>query len=462
MKAVEPNRHTNSINEEFAQDLEKLANAIIQGDVILIVGNNFEFNTDNNSNILSKIGDDVNFSDYILYIINNTYGTNAQDFSELENDPLFHYNDSTTGIRRKANIYNEINHVINSAELSIDDVSEPLKRLLSTGFFRFVITTSFSPLVEIAMKHQWGEENVDVLNIYDSDLTKRDIDICHSSINTPTVYYIHGKAGSYQKFVATDNDCLRVMKSIINEMSNSNLMDFTSEKYLLSLGCNHDDWLFRFIWYALKTNENNIRNGYIGREKRDEKLERFLSLNGIYLQHDSKQFATEIYDALLKAKETQLFKDPRNNEWDVFISYSRKDGDVASKIYQALTEVGLKVWYDKTNLGGKGEIFMDYIKEAIRSSKVFMPILTTTITKQRKEIHPYRLEWSYAINEGRIKQSATVSCIPVIESDYDIESNRFSDKLPEEFTKRDGYIYDKACPDFGNWAEKIKELILNS
>ncbi len=458
MKPIERIKHSDIINNDDESAFEKLIDAIINDEVILMVGNNFEFNTRANSELLSPLGENANLSDYILSVLNNLYGCNAVNFSDLECDPKFSYtNDKRQTI--KSNIYNEIYRTVNECELSLSDVSDGLKKLLSTGYFRFVITTSFYPLLEMAMKEQWGELNVDVLNIFDSDITKRDIENT-SDYQIPTIYYLLGKLNKTQKFVVTDNDCLRAMKNIMVEMNNSNLMEFVSSKYLLVLGCNQENWLFRFIWHSLKGNDRCHKGGSVGRDGRDEPLERFLIRNGIGVNHNSEQFAEKIYDALMKRKKTNLDRIPNDQNWDVFISYSRKDGEVAKNVYDALTKAGVKAWYDKSNLGGRGEIFMSLIHNVILRSTIFVPILSNTITQQRTEIHPYRKEWEWAVNET-IGMRGTVSCIPLIEDDYDLNKRKEPDRIPEQFCVRDGEVYNKHQMDFSEWAEKVKELIDN-
>jgi hypothetical protein len=89
-----------------------------------------------------------------------------------------------------------------------------------------------------------------------------------------------------------------------------------------------------------------------------------------------------------------------------------------------------------------------------------MPILSTTITEQRAESHPYRLEWEYAIKEGRVKQTGVTSCIPVIEDEYDICARELPDKIPGEFVKMDGFVFN-AYTKFDEWAELVRKIISN-
>ena len=57
--------------------------------------------------------------------------------------------------------------------------------------------------------------------------------------------------------------------------------------------------------------------------------------------------------------------------YDVFISYSRKDSDVADKIYDALTAEGLTCFIDRTGISG-GADFTEVITTAILESKMML------------------------------------------------------------------------------------------
>ena len=58
-------------------------------------------------------------------------------------------------------------------------------------------------------------------------------------------------------------------------------------------------------------------------------------------------------------------------KYDVFISYSRKDTEVANKICQAFDEAGISYFIDRRGIVG-GMEFPDVLAEAIRESKVFL------------------------------------------------------------------------------------------
>ena len=219
--------------------------AIKSGNVLLMIGRAYE----------AKVNHPVfngDFYDYVLKRLNDDSGTSCLDFSDLSHDNRFLLD--TQNPNHVRNVHEEIVRVIDESEYSAEeDVSDGLLALLRSGYFRFVFTTSFSPLVEVAMREQFGA--VRIMNIYDK--SNRDI-LSKEDFETPTVYYLFGKAETpreneaSKKFVATDNDALEVLKKWQLDMGHSALLMYTPDKYILTLGCTQDDWLFRFIWYTLK------------------------------------------------------------------------------------------------------------------------------------------------------------------------------------------------------------------
>ncbi len=462
MKAIQRNNVHTHLNDE--QRFNTLIESIENRDVVLIIGRGFEINKDSEENqpIFDQIGTDKDLYDVILEHLKQEYKSEAVDFSELNEDANFSFRDGN--IYRRKNIHDAIFETIESYSLSYKDINLKLKQLINTGYFRFVFTTSFSPLVEMAMKEQWGEENVRVLNVLDKDITKRDICDTTNDLQIPTVYYLFGKADGKNSFVATDNDALNILQRWQSKMHASKILEATNAKHILALGCTQDDWLFRFIWYTLKGSAN-ISKGSVGHYADSDSLEKYLRRNNILEKKDAEALIDRIVAALTEKDEHKKFVSP-NGEYDVFISYSRKDSDVAEAVYSALTRQGINVWYDKQNLGGRGGKFMDIIYHAIENSRIFMPILTPTISEQRETRHVYRKEWTYAI-EQVIGKTAICDCIPIIDSEYDLAQRAFVDGIPRIFTEMDGHLYTKIFTfkrntlDLDEWASKVKNIIIN-
>lgn len=444
------------INDVFSAFIEEIKN----GNVLLMVGRAFEAN-------VSTFGGD--FYDFILKKLNSLEkikelkkqekieGT-ILDFSDLSY--LYKSNDHTpiselhVEIIKAIYYENKENAIKYSAQ---EDVSNSLMSLIRTGMFRFVFTTSFDPLVEIAMKEQFGE--VRVMNIYD----KSNRDIKHKSdLEIPTIYYLFGKAMLPEKnitkeFVATDNDALKVLKKWQIDMSNSNLLRYAEDKYLLTLGCTQQDWLFRFIWYTLKGEGGKLSKGYIAGHDSCESLSRYLKMNKILIDNNAEELTIKILDALNRDEDAK-WETPQRN-CDVFISYSRADSEIASQLYKSLTSQGLKVWYDKKNLGGRhGGRFMDILRESIDTSTLFIAILSQSISEQAQEIHVYRREWEWA-KDFKFGLTADCRCYAAFADNYDINANKYKDALGW-LAETDNYEFSTLQPNFDEWA-KVLRLKIN-
>lgn len=108
--------------------------------------------------------------------------------------------------------------------------------------------------------------------------------------------------------------------------------------------------------------------------------------------------------SLLESKLGLIAKESIKARGQVFLSYSRQDGDVAENIYNCLTRDGFKVWFDKKNL----EIGQDWnleIVKAIRQSVAIIILLSSHSVNKRgyfqKELKR-SLEVAEEIPEGGI------------------------------------------------------------
>ena len=444
-KQIERSAPARQADQEFGAFIEEIRN----GNVLLMVGRAYE----------SKSGHPAfrgDFYDYLLERLNNMAGTTGLDFSDLSHDNRFLLDKEHPNHIR--NLHEEIVNIIDESEYSAqEDVSEGLLKLIRTGYFRFVFTTSFSPLVETAMEDYFG--NIRVMNLYDK--AQRDIS-GEKDFDIPTLYYLFGKAESpkknqrTKKFVATDNDALEVLKKWQLDMENSLLLRYTPDKYILTLGCTQEDWLFRFIWYTLKGDRGKLSKGVIAKYAHSDTLAHYLKQNNILINNDADALIDKILDALSVPDETRWRIPPKN--CDVFISYSRADSAIAEALYESLQSKGLNVWYDKYNLGGThGGNFMSLIKEAIDTSRLFIAIVTKSIAEQAQEIHVYRREWQWA-KELKYGLTADCRCFATFADDYDIFGRKYVDGL-DWIAETDNYCFNAQQPDFSEWAQSIQKII---
>lgn len=354
-----------------------------------------------------------------------------------------------------------------------------LHRFLSIPYFPFVITTLCDPIVENVMREIHGKELQ--VKCFRNDPNKNDDIANGDATKTPTIYYMFGKAGGESdSFVATDTDILKfsrtwmLPKDINSDAKPSVLSSVMTNHYLLVIGNNYQDWLFRFIWYALKDDgfgaekakksankEIIMPGGMYTHPDKDEKLIDFLNHVNTFTQPDLKleDFVDRIIKGVKDAEEAKRLKEAREKYdigetipqmgTDVFLSYSRGDKRIVQELHRILVDKGLHVWYDMNSLH-KGQDFMNQIRAAIKNSTFFVPVLTDTIIKQAKEEHPYRLEWKYAVEHINLVGGSPY-CFPFFEEGFNMDD--LVAAVPDDLKRHDAFSFNQ-----DNIQEKAEEM----
>ncbi len=386
---------------------DKLIEQIIEGNVIPVIG--AELLIDASENLHKQI------IDYLA----KGFGVNSNpsSFSDLVFDKDFP--------RKKDEIYYIVNKIFAGNSFS---PSQRLLRLLSIRQFPFVITTSFTPVVEEAMRRIWKDE-LKVMRFNNNPMENDDVKN-GNDLRKPTIYYMFGKVGEgAHKYVLTDTDMLEFVSSWLSGGQRpKNLCSELKDKYLLMLGNNYSNWLFRFIWFSMR--KPDLGKGMLAYDALDESLMHFLERAETFTRKNTSDVIDQIQMRLekkLAENEKNKFETPNEN-MDVFISYSRSDSDMAEKLYDALTKQGKRVWYDKQNLSD-GVNFMDEIRKAIRTAKYFIPLFSENIVNEKSESHVYRNEWDQAIDVA-ISMGRTY-IIPVAQSGFDFYRASIPDKIQQ-------------------------------
>lgn len=396
---------------------DKLIEQIIDGNVIPVIG--ADLLIDNSSNLHK----------FIMDGLARTFGVSKQvnSFSELVYAPEY------KNKFKLDNIYYQVDKIFAAKRFP---ASERLRRLLSIRQFPFIITTSFTPVIEQAMQNIWKDE-LRVMKFNNNPSENSDIKN-GADLRKPTIYYMFGKVGAgAHKYVLTDIDLLDFVSSWLsndNKARPKNLCNELKDKYLLMLGNTYSDWLFRFIWYSMR--KPDLGHGMLAYDTLDESLINFLERTETFTKQNTSDVIDQILVRLskkLKENEATKFNKPGEN-MDVFISYSRSDTQVAEQLYKALTAQGKRVWYDKYNLTDGG-LFMDEIRKAIKTAKYFVPILTPNIEKEKRESHVYRNEWDTAI-EVAISMGRTY-IIPLADSNFDF----YKAAIPERMQQHNAIFY---------------------
>lgn len=447
-------RPTRESNRQWDELIEK----IIQGEVIPVIGPEFLAQND----IEHPDSDDlewVNPHQELINMLADSKGITPchKSFSELLYDDAFPASERMEIYDLIGEAFEQEIIALNRDELPKERIFAPsalLLKLLKVCKFRFVITTSFTPVVEYAMKEIYGSENVKVLNFSNNPSGNDDIGSV-DDINKPTVYYMFGRVCRQEKrYVVNDSDMLSFCRSWLSHAPKT-LVSVLKDKYLLLLGNNYSDWLCRFVWYSMKTKLETELKGMIVNPSANESLLQFMKRIDAFTQQDPKAVIERI-DSLVSlrmvSQEREKYKAPDLNT-DVFISYSRRDSEVVRILYDELTRRGLRVWYDKENLG-IGAKFMDEIKLAIKKTRIFIPVLSHHIEEEKNESHPYRIEWDTALEVASTYGRNFI--VPVCEKNFDF----YNGCIPEKLQKHNAKTYECDAPDFSEFANEVFDFLM--
>lgn len=434
-------------NNSFKLDLgsdkdrwEQLLNEIDEGNVIPVIGPDLLVNPK-----IIKVGESVERKEnlhqqLISYIAAQTnVQSNPRTFSQLVFDENY-----KKMVRDDRKIYNLIHQILSNVS-QIEDIdckpSQLLMDLLGTKRFPFVITTSFTPVVENAMKEIWG--NVNVLNFNNdpqgSSLEKGGDIKSPNDMKEPTVYYMFGKYCNNSKdsrFVVTDSDMMKFCSSWIKgDGVPKNLTESMKRKYLLILGNNYSDWLFRFVWYGLRSTTSEMKSDVVVNESAEDSFKQFLERLETFFQEDPSLVVRRIKEDMEARSMANTLQ--TSYDTDVFISYSRSDSVIAKNLFEKLSDDGLKVWFDNNSIK-KAADWEASIENGIIKTRLFLPILSKNVEQEAIIPHEYRSEWNIAASLSS-KMGGRTFIVPFVETGFDFYNPLT--KLPKEFAKRNASWY---------------------
>lgn len=431
----------------------ELIDAVMDGKVIPVIGPDFLIDEEEGAS-------GENLHQEIINLIASQYGVESapKTFSQLVYDKDFLYETNSD----KDVIYMIINQILNQA-IGEDKLcpNSVLLRLLLLRKFPFVITTSFTPVVEMAMRIAWPEKEVRVLQFrndpsHDLKVGLGDIE-SELDLEKPTVYYMFGKHCDEKRFVVTDLDMMNFCRRWIAGGSNVPrvLTEVMRKRYLLVLGNNYSDWLFRFIWYSMRPTTDTMRSSLMVHDSFEPNLRDFLDRLQTFIEKDPKFVVYEIERRVNERLEQQKLNNTgQQYDTDVFLSYSRRDADVVLKIYKSLSEAGLRVWFDANDIPGGADWKSTFLR-GVRNTRLFIPVLSHNVAKEYIEPHEYRNEWTLAASMAS-KMGGRDFIWPLAERGFDFYND--NNKLPPEFHEKNASWYTIA-DDFTAFAAQVKQAV---
>lgn len=451
LKILKLNRQ-DVIQKKEEKKWNELIKAVMDGKVIPVIGADFLVDKEDDN--------DGNLHQQIIDTIANTYELKSkpESFSQLVYDEDYLKKNNND----EESIYININLIINGAiEQKLLSPNKLMLRLLKLGKFPFVITTSFTPMVEIAMKEVWGEDNVRVLQFskdpkFNNTVGQGDIQN-ELDMKQPTVYYMFGKHSDYSNYVVTDMEMMEFCRKWIAGGANVPrvLTEVIKKRYLLILGNNYSDWLFRFIWYSMRSTAETMRLSMMVNHTIEPSLQMFLDHLQTFIEKDPEYVVTQIEKRVKEAEKEKIGQNAGPDiETDVFLSYSHSDKEIVTKMYKALSGVGLRVWFDDNSIP-KGDDWKKKYLEGISKSRLFIPILSCNVEKEYMQEHEYREEWKRAAEKSG-KMGGRIFIFPMAEEGFNFYKE--TTKLPKAFIEKNAYRYTIA-DDFQEFAENVKQKV---
>lgn len=394
--ARKPGGSNRSINKVMEYSTEDMVHGIFNNHYILVIGSGVILNRSK----FPESNGDVN-----RYIISEINKDRRNQIKEYVDESSFE------GIIRSTppSYDDPINYLLTEEfEYNIDDISPELVNLLRTRLFRVVMTTTVDEYLETLLRDIWGDQ-LQVVNIEDpSSLRDFQQELANyekrgssdSNYFRPTLFYVFGKAvrgqGRRRNFVETDIDAIKCIEKWIKlGEGKDNIIPFLKKKNFISFGCKFDDWYFRFFWYIItrRFGQSEITDNYsgydnlaihLGLDSGEENLKKYLSSLDVCIHNDEWGFMSSLYEMLTSTSAEspfwRLVLDKRR-QGGIFISYCSDDVLAASELFCKLeVENGFNVWFDNIKLHS-GSDYMNTIHEAIRHSKILIPVLSPTVEK---------------------------------------------------------------------------------
>lgn len=299
------------ISKEDMINEYSLVEGILNDEYLLVVGSSVILNPK-----LKEFADsngDIN--QHIINILNKRRNSNCRNFTDIYDD-------------KKNKEQDPIYSLLTDKEykFNIEDMSKELVALLETKLFRFVLTTTIDGYLEALMEKIWGNKPR-IVNILDESSLKdlnASLESCrYNKYSQPTLFYVFGHPDSKKgycselEFVETDEHYIKIVEKWLDlkKRGRDNIIKYLMSKRMLALGCNFDDWYFRFFWYIVtrrfgepRITTDKTRNILVPKPE-DSKLLEYLHRINVSMDCDVWKFMKQLHHSLTSMEPDSLFVD---------------------------------------------------------------------------------------------------------------------------------------------------------
>ncbi len=354
---------------------------------------------------------------------------------------------------------------------------EPFFELARVKSFKIFINTSYDNFLFHALKSVRNHPTHPCENrFYDSNektLRKLDVplfDMLDNS-NGALVYNIFGSIQDSVDCAFTETDIIETLTaffSLLEQNSNNPLSQRLKSSHLVFLGCDYDDWLYRFFirffsqrFFRIPTpNASPTYWKYVSNVINDKKKEAPLSpylvqflrrYDSQVLHHNSSEdFVHNLFEGLEHGFPGVILPVEEFSR-TAFISFPGENRDIAIRLEKQLKSDGIHVWVDEEEMKPGDEIGFK-IKNAIKAAPVFIPL----ISKESIIFHPivdnkidttreryHYQEWKWAILLQDLTPPSKKTFIPVIIDKTEFKYDGFGDPCYVSIPGGEGGQYEQ-------------------
>jgi hypothetical protein len=295
-------------------------------------------------------------------------------------------------------------------------IPEPLLKLARIRPFKLFVTTTFGPMLEMALNEvRFGGQPRTRVFAY-SPSSVQDLDQPLDAMDRPVVFHIFGRLSAVPDYAVTDEDTLEFVYSLQSESHRPNLLfDEMARSQLLLIGGSFPDWLARFflriarrerLWMARGKSDIVADAGMRDDPALVAFLQRFSSRTKVFQGGGALEFVDELSRrwserhpeqeaAAAPPPETaRVIGDPLEMlAGSIFLSYASEDRPAVDALRQQLETAGVDVWFDRQALQA-GDDYEAKIKRNIENASLFIPILSRNTLTERRRF--FRIEWDHA------------------------------------------------------------------
>jgi hypothetical protein len=393
------------VNDPLVQkSIDDIVDQILLGKVIPIIG----------YDLLYSEFDDENPGDFLKQLIKIHAKEELVELDSVNEKTGYELiNDYYHGLSDNETFKLKISRTIQKKRFGRRLIPESYRKLVSIKNFKLFVNATFTNTLELALNayratgknEQEIKSSYEIYNYHTTQPTDLPEEAPHRNFlinfKQPTIYNLFGthddKRGEY---VLTDADYIELIYDLIENKQQkfTNLLSYLNGGYLLFLGCNFPDWFFRFfIRIAVQERldlATPIKRKSVIDSLADQSRSVFISQYKIQsVGIDCNNLVDEIFKRLQR-EEGAIIETAETGNNKVFISYCRKDEDIAKAIAAQFDEKYIDYFLDSNDLD-VGNNLNNKITDAIDRCCLFLPVVSDNIGKASPYIW---LEWKYAID----------------------------------------------------------------